>query len=101
MSEKAKVNLLPQAIEDLSEIIDYIAEDRPTVAEKMLVRFEQAFVKLSQNPQSGRQARDKRLSLLGYRYQVVSTYLIFYKMQLKTVFVYRVLHGARNYTEIL
>jgi toxin ParE1/3/4 len=101
VEKKFQVNLLPQAEEDLQEIIDFIAEERPGVANKMLDKFSQSFSQLAINPESGRRARDKRLYLLGYRYLVVSTYLVFYRMQLKRVFIYRILHGARNYTEIL
>ena len=101
MEKKFQVNLLPQAEEDLQEIIDFIAEERPGVANKMLDKFLQSFSQLTLNPETGRKARDKRLYLLGYRYLVVSTYLVFYRIQLKRVFVYRILHGARNYTEIL
>ncbi|NOS56974.1 MAG: type II toxin-antitoxin system RelE/ParE family toxin [Cyclobacteriaceae bacterium] len=101
MEKKFQVNLLPQAEEDLREIIDFIAEERPGVANKMLDRFFQSFSQLAINPEVGRKARDKRLYLLGYRYLVVSTYLVFYRIQLKRVFVYRILHGARNYAEIL
>jgi toxin ParE1/3/4 len=101
VEKKFQVNLLPQAEEDLQEIIDFIAEERPGVANKMLDKFSQSFSQLAINPESGRRARDKRLYLLGYRYLVVSTYLVFYRIQLKRVFVYRILHGARNYTEIL
>ena len=101
MEKKFQVNLLPQAEEDLQEIIDFIAEERPGVANKMLDKFSQSFSQLAINPESGRKARDKRLYLLGYRYLVVSTYLVFYRIQLKRVLVYRILHGARNYTEIL
>ncbi len=101
MERKFQVNLLPQAEEDLQEIIDFIAEERPGVANKMLDKFSQSFSQLAINPESGRRARDKRLFLLGYRYLVVSTYLVFYRIQLKRIFIYRILHGARNYTEIL
>jgi plasmid stabilization system protein ParE len=101
VQKKFQVNLLPQAEEDLQEIIDFIAEERPGVANKMLDKFSQSFSQLALNPETGRKARDKRLYLLGYRYLVVSTYLVFYRIQLKRVFVYRILHGARNYTEIL
>lgn len=101
MEKKFQVNLLPQVEEDLQEIIDFIAEERPGVANKMLDKFSQSFSQLALNPETGRKARDKRLYLLGYRYLVVSTYLVFYRIQLKRIFVYRILHGARNYTEIL
>jgi plasmid stabilization system protein ParE len=43
MKERCEVRLLPQAREDLLEIIEYIAEDKLSAAEKMADRFEKAF----------------------------------------------------------
>jgi toxin ParE1/3/4 len=101
MSRTAKVNILFPAEEDIQEIIDFIFEDRPSAADNMFEKFQLAFSRLAKNPLIGRKARDKRLSLLGYRYLVVGNYLIFYRVKSNVVYVYRVLHGARNYIEIL
>jgi toxin ParE1/3/4 len=101
MSGRATVNVLSQAEEDIQEIIEFIFEDRPSAADTMFEKLQLAFSQLSKNPSIGRKARDKRLSLLGYRYLVVGNYLIFYRIKSKVVYVYRVLHGARNYAEIL
>jgi toxin ParE1/3/4 len=98
---KTKVSLLPKAEEDLQEIIDYIAIDRPMVAAKIISRFESAFERLERNPLIGNRSKESRLRILGYRFLVVSSYIIFYKVQPKFVFIYRILHGARNYSEIL
>ncbi|MFN6089261.1 MAG: type II toxin-antitoxin system RelE/ParE family toxin [Cyclobacteriaceae bacterium] len=56
MEKKFQVNLLPQAEEDLQEIIDFIAEERPGVANKMLDKFSQSFSQLAINPETGRKA---------------------------------------------
>lgn len=101
MSGKVRVNILSQAEEDIEEIIDFVFEDRPSAADSIFEKFQIAFSLLAKNPSAGRKARDKRLSLLGYRYLVVGNYLIFYRIKSNAVYVYRVLHGARNYTEIL
>jgi len=101
MSAKVTVNILSQAEEDIQEIIDFIFEERPSAADTVFEKFQKTFLQLSKNPSLGRKARDKRLNLLGYRYLVVGNYLIFCRIKSKVVYVYRVLHGARNYTEIL
>ncbi len=101
MKAKCEVRLLPQAEEDFLEIIHYIAEDKPSAAEKMADRFEKAFLLLSENPMTGRTTRDSRLKLLQYRVLVVEPYLLFYQVKNKMVFVFRILHGARDYINIL
>ncbi len=101
MKAKCEVRLLPQAEEDFLEIIHYIAEDKPSAAEKMADRFEKVFLLLSENPMAGRTIRDNKLKLLQYRILVVEPYLLFYQIKNKTVFVFRILHGARDYINIL
>jgi len=101
MKAKCEVRLLPQAEEDFLEIIQYIAEDKPSAAEKMADRFEKAFLLLSENPMAGRSARESKLKLLNYRILIVEPYLIFYQIKKNSVFVFRILHGARDYLHIL
>ncbi|MBS1680808.1 MAG: type II toxin-antitoxin system RelE/ParE family toxin [Bacteroidetes bacterium] len=101
MKRKCEVRLLPQAEEDLIEIIEYITEDKPSAAEKMLDRFEKAFQALSENPMVGRMAREHRLKLLQYRVLVVEPYLLFYQIKKKSIFIFRILHGARDYSNIV
>ncbi|MGC4022524.1 MAG: type II toxin-antitoxin system RelE/ParE family toxin [Cyclobacteriaceae bacterium] len=83
------------------EIIEFIAEDQPLAAEKMTEKFESAFIRLSENPLIGRMARDHRLKLLQYRVLLIDPYLIFYQVKKNIVFVFRILHGARDYKNIL
>lgn len=101
MKGKCEVKLLPQAEEDLLEIIEYISEDNPIAAENIADRFEKSFILLSENPLAGSKARDNRLRLLQYRYLVVGRYLIFYLVKSKRVMICRILHGARDYLSIL
>lgn len=101
MKAKHEVRLLPQAQEDFLEIIEYISEDKPSAAEKMADRFEKTFILLSENPMSGRLARESKLKLLTYRVLIIQPYLIFYQIKRNTVFIFRILHGARDYLSIL
>ena len=101
MKEKCEVKLLPKAKEDFLHHIDFIAEDKPLAAEKMANRFEKAFETLSENPQAGRQPREERLRLLGYRYLIIGSYLVFYRIQENKIFIYRIFHGAQDYLSVL
>ena len=101
MKRKCEVNLLPKAQEDFLHHIDFIAEDKPSAAEKTAKRFEDAFEILSENPQAGRQPREERLRLLGYRYLIIGSYLIFYRIQENKIYIYRIFHGAQDYLKVL
>ena len=38
---------------------------------------------------------------MGYRHLVVENYLIFYEIENQTIFVHRILDGARDYLSLL
>lgn len=101
MKGKCEVRLLTQAREDFLEIVDFIAKDKPSAAEKMADRFENAFQILSENPLAGRQPREERLRLLKYRYLIIGSYLIFYRVQEGQVYIYRILRATRDYVKVL
>lgn len=57
-----QVRLLPVAEEDLTEIIRYIAADRPVAAESFLSKIERSLHLLSRNPRLGRVPEDRLLT---------------------------------------
>ena len=98
---KYRVRLLTAAEQDFKEIIDYILADNATAALSIADKIETNLNLLENNPQMGRIPNDDELLRLGYRYLIVLDYLIFYKIEGNTIFVYRILHGARNYKSLL
>ncbi|MBI2620445.1 MAG: type II toxin-antitoxin system RelE/ParE family toxin [Ignavibacteriales bacterium] len=94
------VRLLRVAEDDLTEIISYIDADRPSAAENVASRIEKNLSLLSKTPRLGRIPKEEGLVRLGYRYLVVDNYLIFYTVEQETVFVHRILHGARDYLRL-
>ena len=94
------VRLLRIAEDDLTEIVTYIAADRPTSAEAVAAKIERNLALLSKNPQLGRIPKEEDLARLGYRYLVVDNYLIFYTIEQETIYVHRILHGARDYLRL-
>ncbi len=101
MRRKTEVRLLPLAEDDLMNIIEFIAEDKPSAAEKMADQFEKSLKQLEDFPQSGRKAKQKELAKLGYRYLIVGNYLIFYIIRPDYILVHRILSGARDYVKLL
>ena len=96
-----QVRLLKIAEEDFTEIISFIAADNPSAANKLADKIEKNLELLSGNPNLGRIPRDEDIRKLGYRYIIVQNYIIFYTIELKTIFIHRILHGARNYKTLL
>ena len=100
-TDKYQIRLLLIAEEDLTEIISFIAADNPIAANSLADKIEKNIELLSENPMLGRIPRDEDIKNLGYRYIVVQNYIVFYTIEEKTIFVHRILHGARNYNTIL
>ena len=95
------VRLLPAAEDDLTEIILFIAADNPVAAERILQRIQKNLDLLSSNPKLGRIPREELLARMGYRHLIVENYLIFYEIENRTIFVHRILDGAREYLSLL
>jgi len=95
--EVYEVAFLQEALDDLEEIILYIAQDDPDAALRMHDEIISKSIDLATFPKRGRLVPDKKMADMGYRMLMVKPYIIFYRIFDRSVFVYRVLHGARNY----
>ena len=94
------VRLLRIAEDDLTEIVTYIAAERPAAADALASKIEKNLNLLSKQPHLGRIPNEEELGRLGYRYLVVENYLIFYMIEEQTIYVHRILHGARDYMSL-
>lgn len=95
-----RVRLLRVAEDDLTEIVTYIAAERPSAAEALATRIQKNLQRLTRNPHLGRVPKEDELARWGYRYLVVENYLIFYTIEGRTIYVHRILHGARDYLRL-
>ena len=83
----------PLALSDLQEILSYISRDNPTAAIAFVELLEEKCHTLARYPLLG----TRRDSLLeGLRVFSVRNYAIYYRMELETVRIERVLHGSRD-----
>jgi len=80
-----------QAIQDLDDIHDFVAEDDPAAAARLMDELEQKCGALAQTPAMGR-ARDELAPSL--RSFPVGKYVIFYRLNEAGIEIDRVLHGA-------
>lgn len=98
---KYTVRLLSIAEQDFTEIIEYILIENYSAALSIASKIENGLTLLESNPNIGRIPNDDELHKLGYRYLIILDYLIFYKIEARTIYVYRIIHGARNYKPLL
>ncbi|HED36652.1 MAG TPA: type II toxin-antitoxin system RelE/ParE family toxin [Ignavibacteria bacterium] len=100
-TNKYKIRFLKIAEEDFAEIVLFIAAENPIAADRIATKIEKNIELLSENPFLGRTPRDEEIKNLRYRYLIVQDYIVFYTIENKTIFIHRILHGARNYKSIL
>jgi len=100
-----KILRTDKADEQLRDIIFYIAEDSGSVdiAINYLDKIENAINNLSIFPYSGSIPRYTTLKRQGYRVLIVEQHLVFYKVDdiNKTVVIYAVVDGCREYKNML
>lgn len=98
---KYEVRILSGASADLDDALAYIAQDNPDAAHKLLDKLMAAMRGLSEYPERGSTIRDRVLRKHGFRFLIVESYMIFYRVAGLEVHVHRVLHGHRRYLSIL
>ncbi|MBF8276714.1 MAG: addiction module toxin, RelE/StbE family [Candidatus Brocadiaceae bacterium] len=93
-----KIRWLSDAVDDLIEISDYIANDNPNAARDIAVRIKHSIDSLKEYQSIGRPGRVE-----GTRELVVSglPYIIPYRVKNNVVEILRVLHGAMQWPEKL
>ena len=97
------VRFTPQAVADLEEIKRYISNDlfNPQAAADLVALVFDKIRTLVSMPQSGARLRTDIPVVNGYRFIPCKNYLVFYRIEGKTVSVIRVLYAKRDYLGLL
>lgn len=100
---KVSVKFSPEALKDLDEIYDHIANvlKRSDAADNTVNKILDKTDLLSDNPEVGIQLFFENDLFSGYRYMVLDNYLAFYRITTESVLVDRVIYGKRDYIKIL
>ncbi|MDR3586434.1 MAG: type II toxin-antitoxin system RelE/ParE family toxin [Desulfosporosinus sp.] len=98
---KYKITILQIAREDIVEIFFYIAADNPKSALEMTDKITDKIDTLAELPLIGKIVPDNELAKQEYRMLIIDSYIVFYKIIADEVVVYRVLHGMRDYPNLL
>ena len=92
-----EVRFLQEALDDLEEIVLYIAQNSRSAAIQMHDNIIEKANDLKTFPKRGRPVPDRKMSVAGYRMLLVKPYIAFYRIFDTDVLIYRVVHGASNY----
>ena len=98
---KYDIKFLQIALDDIDDIVLYIAQDSRNAAIKMHDKIIETVNNLADFPMMGRAVPDEKIAKRGFRMIGVGKYLIFYKVFGKKVVILRVLHGMRDYPSLL
>jgi len=94
-----RVEFTAEAIADIESIGDYIDHDSPDVAVALIERLRQRCLSLASFPKRSRRYGGR------YRTLIEGDYLIFYRSDgkdaVETVVIALVVHGARDYADLL
>ena len=102
MSDNYKIQWAEVAEKDLKAIVEYIAEDSPTNALKILKKIKQKASSLYTLPERGRivpELQDQ--GILIYRELIIPPWRIIYRISEMKVYVLSVLDARQNVEDIL
>ena len=84
---------------DLSELAEFIRQDSPGAARRVVESLRDAMANLARMPEMGHVRED--LALTPLRFWPVFSYLIIYRPESHPLQVLRILHGARDVRSLL
>jgi toxin ParE1/3/4 len=91
--------LTPAASADLLEIVDFLREESPDAARRVLRKLRDSMGKLARTPGMGHLRED--LADEPLKFWPVYSYLIIYRPDTRPLQIVRVLHGARDVRALL
>ena len=95
MAKKYKVNISFNAQNDLEHIFFYIAEDSINNAKNFILELEEKIFSLDSMPERFALIPENIFFGTNYRQIIHKTYRVIYKISGNSVFVLRVVHGAK------
>jgi plasmid stabilization system protein ParE len=98
MMKVLKIN--PQVYDDLLDIKNYISEDSPEQAVKVVGRILDDMERLKEFPDSGERLSNRISFEVKYRYIITYSYATIYYVEDDEVIVTTVLHLARDFSSI-
>lgn len=95
----SRIRLTSVARDDLAEIIDFIREDSPSAARRVLQEIRGAIQRLARFPELGHLRQD--LTSEPLRFWPVYSYLVVYRAGRRPLEVVRIIRGTRGIIKLL
>ena len=95
MREKYRVKIARQAETDLAEIWTYISADSVDDANQFILKLERRIRTLESSPRRCSLISENELLGMHYRHLVVKKYRTVFRISDDTVYILRIIHGAR------
>ena len=95
MPLKYCVEITPAAERDVEDIWTYIADESPGNATAFIERLEEQIVTLEHVPERCPLIPENELLGTSYRYLLSGAYRTIFRIAGKTVYILRIIHGAR------
>ena len=101
--DKYRIRYTQQAADDMDAIFDYVVLENRSAAVDLLRAFDESISRLADMPYLGVALPEEDASMIvgGYRYLVVSPYLIFYRVHEREVRIGRILHSRQDWLRLL
>ena len=90
-----KIVMLPRAVQDLEDVIDYLSQFHTNTAIKQYDRIVSKIQELSRFPEMYEEYGAGHYRF-AYRRMVVDDYLVFYAVLDDAIEIHRILHGKRD-----
>ena len=95
----AQIKWTEPALNDLIEIAEYIALDKPAAAKKLVRNVFKSIKRLKDFPESGKKSSE--LPKTNYREVIVGPCRIFYRVEGKKAFILYVMRGERELRQFI
>ena len=95
MPKKLRVEITEAAESDITEIWEYIAQDKPDAATAFILRLEEQIGTLEHFPERCPFVPENELLGTAYRHLLYGNYRTIFKIVESRVIIMRVLHGAQ------
>ena len=92
-----EIEVLPAALADIDDIVDYLNTLSPQTAEKHLNEITDGINSLRTFPLRCPPVKNEKYAKLGYRYLVVNYHLAFFTVEGDHVKIHRIVDGRSNY----
>lgn len=96
-----KVVFTQLALDDLEQIVFYIAKDNSNAALKLHDKIMETTNKLITFPMLGRLVLDEKIGNHKFRMLLCERYVLLYKVYDNDIVILRIAHESRYYTELL